>query len=75
MTIPDSPQPTRPSLRDEIKTRRGPVGLGLTEEQRKERNNLQAKAAALAMQVLKSRHKDEYDDLYRQAKEEYGVGD
>jgi hypothetical protein len=51
------------------------VGLGLTGEQRKERANKQAAAAALASQVLKSRHKDEYDALYAQAKEEMGVGD
>lgn len=51
------------------------MGLGLSEEQRKERANKQAAAAALASQVLKSRHKDEYDTLYAQAKEEMGVGD
>ena len=62
------------SLRDEITGRRGPKGLGLSPEERAARNKAQAGAAALAAAVLKSRHKEEYDALYAEAKKEMGVG-
>jgi hypothetical protein len=68
--VTDTP---KKSLRDEITHRRGPKGLGLTEQEKVERNKKQAQAAALAGSVLKSRHKAEYDALYQQAKEEMGV--
>jgi len=44
-----------------------------TPEERVERAQKAAQAQQLALSVLRQRHKEEYDDLYAQAKEEVGL--
>lgn len=69
-----TPKPQTRSLKEEIEAiKRGRPRLSETPEQAKKRQQAQSKAAALAAQVLKARHKDEYDEIYRAAKEEMGI--
>lgn len=63
----------RASLRAELEKAKGSRSKQSDPEAAKARNIAMAKAAALATSVLKSRHKQEYDTLYQQAKTEMGL--
>lgn len=66
-------QAQRASLRAELDRAKGSRSKQSDPEAAKARNIGMAKAAALATSVLKARHKEEYDTLYKQAKSEMGL--
>lgn len=64
------------TLADELKQRRSRGRTAaFTEEERADRAKKAARAQTLALGVLKARHEEEYQTLYRQAKKEVGLDD
>lgn len=62
------------TLQDELsKSRTRGRKPAFTEEERAQRAKLAARAQTLALGVLKARHEEEYQELYKQAKTEVGL--